>query len=476
MQLEWYNSSSSEWENYITRLLSKRLDAMSDNGLVKKIEELINEKRYSAIKDILPTHPEDIANIIVELSKPTHKLFVFRFVPHDKAIDVFEYLPTEEEEQILSSLSSGEITDILNGMSPDDRTGLFEEMPAELVKRFINLLSPQERKIAIEILNYPIDSVGRLITPDFVQLYEDMNVEQALEHIRNVGLSQETIYHCYVLDKQKQLIGIVSLKKIVLASSKTKIAQIMSSKDVIKVNVYTDKEEAANTFKKYDLIALPVIDNNNKLLGIVTFDDLVDVLEDEVTEDFEKIAAVLPVDKPYMEANIFNIVWKRSFWLIVLVVFEAVSALVMKNNNEVIQKFAALTFFIPILVAMGGNTGTQSATIVIRSLAIGDIRVKDFLRVIFKESLVGLLIGVSLALVGSIIVAAIQNDWLLSVAVSLSMGVTIILAATVGASLPILFRRMKLDPALMSGPLIATIVDVTGILIYFKIATFILKI
>lgn len=449
---------------------------MSDNGLVKKIEELINEKRYSAIKDILPTHPEDIANIIVELSKPTHKLFVFRFVPHDKAIDVFEYLPTEEEEQILSSLSSGEITDILNGMSPDDRTGLFEEMPAELVKRFINLLSPQERKIAIEILNYPIDSVGRLITPDFVQLYEDMNVEQALEHIRNVGLSQETIYHCYVLDKQKQLIGIVSLKKIVLASSKTKIAQIMSSKDVIKVNVYTDKEEAANTFKKYDLIALPVIDNNNKLLGIVTFDDLVDVLEDEVTEDFEKIAAVLPVDKPYMEANIFNIVWKRSFWLIVLVVFEAVSALVMKNNNEVIQKFAALTFFIPILVAMGGNTGTQSATIVIRSLAIGDIRVKDFLRVIFKESLVGLLIGVSLALVGSIIVAAIQNDWLLSVAVSLSMGVTIILAATVGASLPILFRRMKLDPALMSGPLIATIVDVTGILIYFKIATFILKI
>jgi magnesium transporter len=449
---------------------------MSADNPVRQIEELIEDKKYSFIKNILPTHPEDIANIIVELSKPTHKLFVFRLVPHDMAVDVFEYLPTEEEEQILETLSRGEITDILNEMSPDDRTGLFEDMPAELVKRFINLLSPEERKIAVGILNYPIDSVGRLITPDFVQLYEDMSVSEAIEHIREVGLEQETIYHCYVLDKQQKLIGIVSLKKIVLAGPDVKMREIMSSKDVIKVDVSTDREEAANIFKKYDLIALPVVDNNNKLVGIVTFDDLVDVLEDEATEDFEKIAAVLPVDKPYMEANVFNLVWKRSFWLIVLVVFESISALVMKNNNEVIQKIAALTFFIPILVAMGGNTGTQSATIIIRSLATGDVRIKDFLRVIFKESLVGLFIGITLAVAGSIIVALIQNDWMLSVAVSVSMGITILLASTVGASLPILFRRMKLDPALMSGPLIATIVDVAGILIYFEIARLILKI
>ncbi len=447
---------------------------MAKKILVKKIEQLIKNRQYTELKKIMPSHSEDMAELISRLSVPTHKLFVFRLVPYDKAVDVFEYLPTEEEEKMLKSLSSQEIKDLLNDMSPDDRTNLFEEMPAELVKRFINLLSPEERKIAVEILNYPEDSVGRLVTPDFVQLFETMSVQEALAHIRNVGIKKETVYHCYVLDSQKKLIGIVSLKKLVLANPEAKISGIMSKKDVIKVTAFADKEEAANIFKRYDLLILPVVDHGDKLLGIVTFDDLVDVIEEEATEDFERIAAVLPVDKPYMEANPFELIWKRSFWLLVLIVFETITVLVMMNHGQAIQEVVALAFFVPILVAMGGNTGTQSATIIIRSLAIGDIKVKDFFKVILKESIVGLSIGVTLAVAGSIIAGLLQQDWLLSAAVGISMGITIFLAATVGAGLPIIFRKLKLDPALMSGPLIATIVDVVGILIYFEVGKLIL--
>jgi len=447
---------------------------MQTEELVKDITKLIEERRYPEIKNLLPLHPEDIADLISELSLAAHKLLVFRLVPYDKAIDVFEYLPLEDEEQILKSLSSQEIKDILNEMSDDDRTELFDEMPAELVKKFINMLSPSERAIAIEILNYPEDSVGRLITPDFVQLYETMTVAEALSHIRNVGIKKETVYHCYVLDSTTKLIGIVSLKKIVLANPQIKISEIMSE-EVIKVNAYTDKEEATAVFKRYDLIALPVVDNNDKLLGIVTFDDLVDVIEEEATEDFERIAAVLPVEKPYLEANFFELLWKRSFWLILLVILESASSLVMQNYGTIIHSWVPLTFFLPILVATGGNAGMQSAMMIIRGLATGDIGVKDFFRVVFKESLLGLSIGVILALVGLLRVVLQQHNWLMSVSVGIAMGTTVLLSAVIGATLPILFRKLRLDPALMSGPLITTIVDVVGILIYFEIATLILK-
>jgi magnesium transporter len=441
----------------------------------QQIESFIRERRFGELKKVIPHHPEDIASFISIISSPSWRVFVFRMIPPDKAIDVFEYMHFDEQEKLLKSLSSNEIKDILNDMSFDDRTELLEDMPAELVKRCISLLSPAERQTALAVLNYPPESIGRLIIPDFIQLYEYMTAAEALEHIRRIGIKQETIYHCYVLDRQKTLKGVVSLKKIVLANPKTKIEELLFQ-DIIMVNAYMDREEAANIFKKYDLVVLPVVDNNNKLLGIVTFDDLVDVLEDEVTEDFEKIAAVLPVEKPYMDASVFSIVWKRSFWLVVLVLFESISAIVMQSHHHTIKQLAAITFFIPVLVAMGGNTGTQSATIIIRGLAVGDIKVKNFLRVVFRESFIGVLMGVTLALVGSAIVAFLGHDWQLSLAVGLSMGLTVILAGTIGASLPILFRRLKLDPALMSGPLIATFVDVVGILVYFKIALLILGI
>ena len=449
---------------------------MLNRGLVQQVEGLIGKKKYAEVKVLLPSHPEDIAELIASFSISAHKLFVFRMVSYEKAVDVFECLSTEEEEEMLKTLTSQEIREILNEMSPDDRTELFGEIPAELVKKFISLLSPAEREIVLEILNYPSDSVGRLVTPDFVQLYEDMNVEQALAHIRNVGIEKETIYHSYVLDSEKKLIGIVSLKKLVLASHGSKISEIMSVKDVIKVSAFADKEEAVNISKHYDLMTLPVVDNNNKLIGIVTSDDLVDVLEEETTEDFEKIAAVVPVEKPYMEAGFFDLIWKRSVWLILLVILASVSSIVMKNYAYIIERWLALTFFLPILIATGGNAGTQSAMIVIRGLTTNDIGVKDFFRVVFRESLLGLSIGAILAVVGLVRVMIQEGgDWLLSLSVGISMGLTVMLAAVIGAALPIIFRKFKLDPALMSGPLIATIVDVAGVIIYFQIALLILR-
>ncbi len=447
---------------------------MTKTVLVKKIENLIAEKKYSDIKKLLPLHPEDIAELIDNLPTPAYKLFVFRLVPYDKAVDVFECLSIEEEEDMLKTLSSREIGEILNEMSPDDRTELFEEMPAELVKKFINLLSPEERKVAVEILNFPPDCVGRLLTPDFVQLYEDMTAESALAHIKKVGIKKETVYHSYVLDKDKKLIGVVSLKKLVLADSAVKISEIMF-KDVFKVTAFTDQEEAANLFKHYDLLVLPVVDNNNILLGIVTFDDLVDVLEEEATEDFEKIAAVLPVEKPYIEANFFELIWKRSFWLIVLVVFSSASSLIIKSYSGIIQHWMALTFFLPVLIATGGNAGMQSAMIIVRGLTTGDIGIKDFFKVVFREALLGLSIGIILAIVGLARVLIQEGDGLLSISVGVAIGLTVMFAAVIGAALPIIFRKLRLDPALMSGPLITTIVDIAGIFIYFQIALLILK-
>ncbi len=443
--------------------------------LAKRAAALINQADYGEIKKILPFHPEDIAHLISELNLSSHKLFVFRLVPYDKAVDVFEHLPVEEEEQMLTGLNSDEIKEILNQMSPDDRTELFDELPAELAKKFINFLSPEERQVAIELLNYPQDSVGRLITPDFVQLYAGMSAADALTHIRKVGLRKETVYHCYVLDNTKKLIGIVSLKKIVLAKPDLNIAEIMS-KDVIAVSAFTDKEEAADIFKRYDLIVLPVLDNNDKLLGIVTFDDLVDVLEEETTEDFEKTAAVLPVDKPYLDAGFFQLLWKRSFWLVVLVILQSISSLVIKSYGPLIQQWIALTFFLPILIATGGNAGIQSAMMIIRGLTVKDISVKDFFRVIFRESLLGLSIGLILALVGVLRVFLQEGQqWALSISVGVSMGLTVLFSAMIGAALPMIFRKLKLDPALMSGPMITTIVDVCGVFIYFKIASIILN-
>lgn len=437
----------------------------------KDIQELVAEGRLKDIKAIVgESHPEDVASMLSRLDSAHDKAIVYRLVSFDKSLDVFERLDPEEQQDVLSELSGAAARRLLNDMAPDERTELLEEMPASLVKKFIGMLSPQERKEAVEILGYAEYSAGRLITPEFVQLYENMTVEQALTHIRNVGLDKETVYHCYVLDKENKLKGVVSLRTLVVSYPDVNISSIMDT-DVIRVNASDDQEIAAQIFQRYDLISLPVVNDKGHLVGIVTFDDLVDVIEEEVTEDFEKMAAMLPADKPYLDSRLSDMVWQRSAWLLVLVALESISGLVLAHYEPVIKQIVALTFFLPVLIGTAGNAGTQSATLIIRSLAVGEVDVSDFFKVVYKECILGVLMGIILALFGIIRAFFQQGDWMLSYSVGISMGVTIMISTTVGASLPIIFRRFNIDPAVMSGPLITTIVDIAGIAIYFEIAT-----
>lgn len=440
-----------------------------------EIKELLDSGKLKEIKSIMAqAHHEDIAAMISDLVDVHDMVILYRLVPSARSIDVFESFEPEIQQEILGELSGPASKRLLNEMAPDERTELLEELPASVVKKFINMLSFEERRRALEILGYPEDSVGRLITPEFVQLYENMTVDDALEHIRNVGLDKETVYQCYVLDTDKKLRGVVSLRTLVVSSPTMKVRDLMNT-DVIHVDAYTDQEEAAHTFQHYDLIALPVVDRHERLVGIVTFDDFVDVLEEEATEDFERIAAVLPADKPYLDTGILKMVWQRSAWLLVLVVLGSLSGLVLKHYEGVISRMVALTFFLPVLIGTAGNAGTQAATLIIRGLATDEIEVSDFFKVVWKECVLGVSIGLVMALFGIVRAFLQQGDWTLSICVGIAMGITIVISTTVGASLPIIFRRLNIDPALMSGPLITTIVDLSGIAIYFEIARFLMS-
>ena len=443
---------------------------MIEKVLVPEVQEFLKRGNLREIKELLaPEHPEDIATLISELDDLREQTVVFRVVPSEKFIDVFEYLEPDVQQEILRELSSVTVKRLLNEMAPDERTELLEELPGSIVKQFLGMLSPEDRRTATEILGYPEGSVGRLITPEYVQLYEEMTVREALDQIREVGLTKETVYHCYVLDRGKVLRGVVSLRTLVV-SAPAEIIKNLMKREVICVSAATDREEAANIFKRYDLIALPVVDNQGKLVGIVTFDDFVDVLEEEATEDFERFAAVLPGDYSYLDTPVLRLFWQRSVWLILLVLLSSISSLVLEHFETTLSRMVALTFFLPVLIGAAGNAGTQSATLVIRGLATGEVSVSDFFTIVLKESLVGVLIGVVLALFGFARAMLQRGDVLLGMSVGIAMGIAVFMATMTGALMPILFQRLRIDPALISGPMLATVADVAGTLIYLGVA------
>ncbi|MFA5338181.1 MAG: magnesium transporter [Candidatus Omnitrophota bacterium] len=443
------------------------------NNTIVELENLLKQKKFAELKKILQKDSQYIPDLMSRISSLPLKIMVFRMAPKEIAAEIFIKFSAKEQLQMLEDMTSGEAQAILNEMPVDERTALFEEMPAEIVKKLMLFLYYDQRDITRKILNYPEDSVGRLMTPSFIQLYENMTANTAIEHIRKFGLKKETIYYCYVLDFEGKLKGIASLKNIILAHPETLIKDIMFQ-NAISVNVYEDKERVTHIFKEHDLLAIPVVNNEGKLLGIVTFDDLVDVMDDETTEDFQKIAAVLPIEKSYLEASLFSIFYKRSFWLIFLIILGSLSGFVIQTFQPTIQKWIALSFFLPMLIATAGNAGTQSATIVIRGLATEEIKIRDFLKVITRESILGILLGGILALTCIFRVFFQEYNWALSLSVGISMGLTVIISAIIGACLPILLNKIKLDPALMSGPLLTTIIDIVGIVIYFNMAGFIL--
>jgi len=443
---------------------------------IDDIKQLLMEKRYAELKEkIKYMQIQDIAEVIDELDTK-NAIILFRLLPKEIAADVFSYLSSERQGEISMMIDENELNEIMNDLFFDDKIDFLEEMPANVVKRILRNTSEAERKLINQFLQYPEYSAGSLMTIEFVDLKKEMTVAQALDKIRRVGRDREIVYTCYVTDAWRKLEGIVSLKELVLASPDTKVEDIMK-KDVIYVDTYDDQEEVADVFKKYDFLAVPVVDQEKRLVGIITIDDIVDVIEEETTEDIQRMAAIQPTEEEYLDATTFMIARKRLLWLLILMISATVSGYIIRKYEVALEAVVALTAFIPMLMDTAGNAGSQASVTVIRSLVLGELKFGDILKVIFKEVRVGILVGVALALVNFIRVCFIEGyDLGIAITISLTLVFTVIIAKIIGGTLPMIAKRIGLDPAIMASPLITTIADAISLTIYFSLAVWILHI
>ena len=435
------------------------------------LKEFLNQKQYVKLREWMKDLNEaDIASMIEELEEED-KLKVFRILPKDMAADIFSYLPIEIQQEIITSLSAKEAGSIIDNLMADDATDLLEEMPANVVKKLLANASSETRRDINHLLRYPEDSAGSVMTVEFIDLKERHTVAQAIERIRKVGVDSETSNICYVLDNQRKLKGTVALRYLLLKDPDEKIGDIMHE-NVISIHTMTDQEEVAQQFQKYDFTAMPVVDNEERLVGIITVDDVVDILQEEATEDMEKMAAIVSSDKPYMRTTVFEIWKSRIPWLVLLMLSATFTGKIISSFEEALSAYVILTTFIPMLMGTGGNAGGQASVTVIRGLSLNDIEFSDTFKVLWKEISVAVLCGITLAVIG--FVKFLWIDHLpLSVAavVSLSLVVTVFVAKVVGSMLPILAKKIGFDPAVMASPFITTIVDAISLLIYFQIAT-----
>lgn len=441
-------------------------------ALFLDIQDLLAAKNYRKLKEILSSvEAADIADLLYEFEPPT-RVLLFRLLPKDLAIYVFELMEGAEREELLAHSTDEEVALLIEEMSDDDRTALFDELPAKTVKKLLQKLSPSERKLANTLLNYPEDSAGRIMTPEYIDLKEEMTAEGTLERIRRNARSKETIYTCFVVDAFRHIKGVVELEDLILAEPNTQVKSLMD--EPIFVHTGTDQEEVAQLMSRYDMQAIPVVDSEERLVGIVTFDDVLDIVEEEATEDFERMAGIQPVEESYMDANMFTVARKRFMWLLICILTETITSTVLKNYSFAIQSVVALTFFIPLLIGTGGNAGTQAATLVIRGMTLGEIEWKDIGKIIFRETLTGLILGCALAVFGIARAYMLGTGPGVAITVALAIIAVVLLGNLAGAFLPVVARFFKLDPAIMSGPFITTIVDVFGLIVYFEIARIVL--
>ena len=440
-------------------------------------DELYKARRFAELKDLmLKTEPQDVAKFMEDNLSDADLLFFFRLLPKDMATDVFVEIPTDMQEELIRMFTDKELKEVIDDMFMDDTVDIIEEMPSGVVKRILKNASPTDRATINELLEYPDDSAGTLMTTEYVALRSYMTVDDAFDKIRSTGVNKETIYTCYVTDEKRKLLGIVSVKDLLLANRKEKLETIMES-DIITVNTLTDKEEVGLIFSKYDLLALPVVDKEGCIVGIITIDDAVDVIQDEATEDIQKMAAMLPTtDRPYLQTSVFKIYLSRLPWLLILMVSATLTSLILGSFENKLMVYAALYACVPMLMDTGGNAGSQASVTVIRSLALGEVEFKDIFRVIWKEFRTALLLGLSVALVcfGKLLLIdklynPDMNVWY-ALVISLSLCITIIIAKLVGATLPLLVKKCKLDPAVVASPFITTIVDAGSLLVYCGIA------
>ena len=412
----------------------------------------------------------DLAEIFDELD-PDEVVILFRLLYKDQAAEVFSYLSTGRRKAIVSAIHVKLLEHILDDLYFDDKIDFLEEMPANFVKSLIASAPPEERKMINQFLNYPDNSAGSLMTIEYVDLKKHMTVRQALDRIKAVGVDKETIYTCYVLDDTRRLEGIISLRRLVLSDEDQRIGDIMTN-DVVLAEATDDQEEVAEMFRKYDLIAIPVVDAETRLIGIITIDDIMDVIDRENTEDFQKMAAMEPSDEAYLEAGVFHLARRRIVWLLVLMVSATFTGGIISRYTALLGAVVALASFIPMLMDSGGNAGSQSSTLIIRGIALGEIGLSDWPKVLWKELRVSLLVGLGLGAVNALRMVVIgQSDPALILTVGITLVCTIVVAKMVGGALPIAAKALGMDPAIMAGPLITTIVDAIALIIFFSIAS-----
>lgn len=449
------------------------------NEIVDELEKLIEEHNYYGIKVLLKDiEPADLSLILQEFPKKVGTLF--RLLPKDLAAECFVEMDSDYQEELLSSFTDHELKEVMDEIYIDDTVDIIEEMPANVVKRILNSSDSETRKAINEILKYPDDSAGSIMTTEYVSLDEDITVEDALKRIRRTGVDKETIYTCYVTKPDRTLLGYITAKKLLLSDDECIISDIMET-NIIFVTTHEDKEVVAKEMSKYDLLALPVVDKENRLVGIITVDDAIDVIEEEATEDIEKMAAIIPSDKPYLATSPFEIWKKRIPWLILLMFSATFTSFIITNfeGNLLINGSTVLIAFIPMIMGSGGNAGGQTSVTIIRGLALEEIKMGDIFKIILKELLSAILCGATLAaatfaklfVIDKWILGNSEIDLFVALAVSLTLLVTIIASKLAGCLLPVLAKRVGFDPAVMASPFITTIVDVLSLLIYIAIAT-----
>ena len=440
------------------------------------ISEALRQNKILEVKHILmETNPIDIASILENLSRE-NTLKAFRILSKNSASEVFSYLSSEKQQEIIESASDDELATIINEMFLDDTVDLIEEMPAGVVAKILKNTSTEQRKLINQFLKYPEDSAGSVMTVEYVSLKNDMNIREALERIRVKGIKNETVNDCFVIDKERKLVGIIPIRELIINKEDVRLEDIMSC-HFEKVQVDTDREVVAGLFRKYDLSTMPVVDMENRLVGIITIDDIVDVIDQENTEDLQKMAAMEPSDKEYLKDSVFSLAKHRILWLLILMISATATGSIIRKYEATLQSVVILAAFIPMLMDTGGNAGSQSSTLIIRGLALGEIKTNDVWKILWKEFRVSIIVGIVLAGVNFLRILYFDKIGIkMTFVVCSSLFATVVIAKVVGGILPVAAKKLNLDPAIMASPLITTIVDACALVIYFSMATMILHI
>ena len=435
-----------------------------------EIKDMLRRKQYAAVRDLLlPLEPPDIAMLLEESGEEFMPL-LYRLLPKELAAEVFVELESDSQEMLINGFSNTELKEVLDELYLDDAVDIVEEMPANVVKRILKNATPEMRGLINQFLKYPEHSAGSIMTAEFTDLRPTMTVEQAIEHIRRTGEDRETVYTCYVVGPRRRLLGVVTVRSLLLARDSQLVSDVMED-GVISVATGTDQEEAVRLLQRYGFLSLPVVDAEGRLVGIVTVDDAVDVMEQEATEDFEKMAAMAPSEKPYLKTGVFSLARHRIVWLLVLMISGMITGGILGRYEAAIAAMPLLVTFIPMLTDTGGNAGSQSSTLVIRGLAVNEITLRDFPRVLWKELRVSLLVGVVLSAVNFVrLILTYPGSEMVALTVALTMLCTVIVAKTIGGVLPLIAKACRMDPAIMASPLITTIVDAVSLVIYFAVA------